>query len=82
MVMAHCQVKKKIVISMERNDKKKLRNSISLIWLCQTDILTATTPVGEAVQVQEGNPVCPSPCSEGFFSRYTLYKFCEDVSLF
>ena len=62
---------------MERNDKKKLRNSISLI-----DILTATTPGGEAVQVQEGNPVCPSPCSEGFFSRYTLYKFCEDVSLF
>ena len=29
MVMAHCQVKKKkIVISMERNDKKKLKNSI------------------------------------------------------
>ena len=31
--------------------------------------LTATTPVGEAVQVQEGSVVFSSPSPEGFYSR-------------
>ena len=57
-----------------------IKNGISLyfryflLYSHSKQTLTATTPVGEAVQVQEGNLVFPSPCSEGFYRRLFLVQ--------